>query len=362
MNQVTAAAAASSSKTRANSTGARANSASNRSTAATAAAAVKSTAFYPKPGPTGGRLIRQVISAFRVAKVPLPIDSHILIAVSGGSDSLALAHLLLKYGRRVVSPEQVTLLHVNHSWRGKASDQDAEFVKRFGRKWKVPVLLHKLRPPTQARMKGESWEDVARQARKAIYQTEATRLGAKVLTAHQADDLAETVLWRLLTGAAETHGGGITFAHGVEMRPILSVRKAELRAYLEEERQVWREDETNAAGRFLRSRMRSELMPAIEKLFPRAVEHLVRLGHQAAMSQRAQASADESTLGEWQALSSLIGASNIPMRRANWDALRKALIQGKSKATLALPGGWRLSREPTQSGERWVLESSVSSR
>src|SRR4051812_45912614 len=85
---------------------------------------------YPKPGPVGGRLIRTMIATLREAGVVLPITSDILCAVSGGADSLALAHLLAHYGRRIVPRprEQLTLLHINHGWRGRASNADARFV------------------------------------------------------------------------------------------------------------------------------------------------------------------------------------------------------------------------------------------
>src|SRR4051812_30738153 len=101
---------------------------------------------YPKPGPVGGRLIREVISFLKKQNFQLPITSHILIGVSGGSDSVGLAHLLSHFGRRIVSPSQITLLHVNHGWRGKESDLDEAFVKDLGNRWGVPVVTHKLKP------------------------------------------------------------------------------------------------------------------------------------------------------------------------------------------------------------------------
>jgi tRNA(Ile)-lysidine synthase len=310
----------------------------------------KKSAHYPAPKRVGGKLIRKLIAEFRVNGVDLPIDSHILIAVSGGADSLALAHLLLKYGRRVVDPTQIQLLHINHGWRGAASDADAQFVQKFAKKWDVPFIGHNLKPPTQSDLRGASWEDAARQARKAIFDVEAVEHAAKILTGHQADDQAETLLWRIFTGASDTHGGGITFAHGVELRPLLSVRKHELKAYLKEERQVWREDVTNAAGRFLRSKMRQTLMPEIESLFPRAVEHLVTLARRAS-----QLTQSQSAQPNIEALGALFSASGIRMRRAHWRAIKRDQLE------LTLPGGWRLSRQTEGGVVRWVLEAVVSS-
>ncbi|MDR3607011.1 MAG: tRNA lysidine(34) synthetase TilS [Oligoflexia bacterium] len=240
----------------------------------------KRAAQYPKPGEMGGRLIRRVIAFLRERSVDLPIASHILIAHSGGSDSTALAHLLLKYGRRLVAPENIGILHVNHGWRGEASSQDEEFVRGFAEEFGVPFSAFRVEPPTSYEP-GRSWEEAARSLRKEVFRTEAAQKGAWIMTAHQMDDLAETVLWRILTGAAETHGGGIAFRHGPEIRPLLGVRKSELLEYLKEEGRSFRSDATNDEERFLRAKMRRRVFPEIEALFPRAVENLAQLGFDA---------------------------------------------------------------------------------
>src|SRR5271167_2083638 len=99
---------------------------------------------YPKPRETGGQLIREVVRSLRMQKFKLPlgdITSHILIAVSGGADSIALAHLLIQYGRRVVSRDAIRILHVNHGWRGAESDRDEQLVRAFARKMGVPFSV-----------------------------------------------------------------------------------------------------------------------------------------------------------------------------------------------------------------------------
>jgi tRNA(Ile)-lysidine synthase len=231
---------------------------------------------YPKPRNTGGHLIREVIRSLRAQGAALPLNSHILIAASGGSDSMALAHLLANYGRRVAPKSKLKLLHVNHGWRGKESDGDAGFVKAKAKEWGIKAKVVRLKDQPKS---GESWEAAARAARKEIYRREAKALGRNtiVLTAHTADDLAETLLWRICTGAFATHSKGILPRHGIEFRPLLNVRKRTLQDYLKEEGETWHEDRTNHEGRFLRSKMRRELMPALEKIFPRAVDHLVDL-------------------------------------------------------------------------------------
>jgi tRNA(Ile)-lysidine synthase len=230
---------------------------------------------YPKPKDTGGRLIRLAIATLRQAGAKLPLNSDILIALSGGQDSVALAHLIARYGRRISGSGRVRFLHVNHGWRGLESDEDERFVTELAHDLGVPCRVVRL---TELPPKGASWEAFGRIARNTALRDEAARTGSVIFTAHHSDDLAETVLWRLLTGMARTHTGGILLKTGQTYRPLLKARKRDLRAYLKEEGLSWREDETNHEGRFLRSRIRMELMPVLLGIFPRAVEHLSELG------------------------------------------------------------------------------------
>jgi len=290
---------------------------------------------YPKPGPAGGRLIRRLIGALREAGAKTPFDSHILIAASGGADSTALAHLLARYGRRVAAPGQITLLHVDHGWRGAASRDDGRFVRELAASLGAGFREERL-PGPSAFERGQSWEESARRARKKIYASVACELGANtvVLTAHQGDDVAETLLWRIFTGTSRTHGGGILVRDGVEVRPLLDVRKSGLIAYLKEERQAWREDATNADHRFLRARVRAEILPVIERSFPRAVEHLMRRARTAR-----GAAGPVSSPGATDALQALFGVSGARARRAHWEAALKGSPE------VHLPGGWRLTRD-----------------
>ncbi len=311
---------------------------------------------YSKAGPQGGRLIRKVIRTFREQGVSLPLDSHILIAVSGGADSVGLAHLVIHLGRKMVRPSQVTLLHVNHQWRGEQSDGDARFVEELGRKWGVPVVVRKTPPPRVG--SGESWENEARTERKKIFAQESARLGrARVLTAHHADDLAETVLWRILTGASETHGGGILFQSGFEVRPFLSVKKALITDYLAEAGESYRVDQTNFSDRFLRSRLRKTVMPELEKLFPKAVDHLGNLALRAQKDKVGPGARSP----EGEVLQYFLLASGLRPRRVHLEMVEEKMKEGGAcQGDIHLPQGWRLNREKDRqtSRIRWVLEKS----
>ena len=335
---------------------------------------------YPKPGPMGGRLIREMIAFLRESGVHLPITSHILCAVSGGPDSVALVHLLSKYGRRVGDSKRIRILHVNHAWRGKASDRDEKFVCDLARQLGVRFTAMRLKPPKR---NGQSWEDEARRARKEIFRKQAVKHhGGVIFTAHQADDLAETLLWRLFTGSAATHGGGIIVQDGPEIRPFLRIRKSDLMEYLKEEGQGFRTDSTNRGGRFLRARMRARILPSIEREFPKAIEHLVRAGLKAQNAGlgndvpiEAQSSEPLAHSSEPLAQRSLFGAAGLRLRRSHWEALsEKAKEEPQWTGEIHLPDGWILRAErqsgglnppklpsnpekSAQSGSRrWILE------
>jgi tRNA(Ile)-lysidine synthase len=268
---------------------------------------------------------------------------------------MALAQLLIKYGRRVGAREKIRLVHINHRWRGEESDEDERFVREAARGWKVPITIVRLKRKEGASA-GSSLEEKARRARKRIFERLSKKYRAPIFTAHHADDVAETMLWRLLTGTTQTHGGGISFRHKNELRPLLRVRKSDLKAFLEEEGQTWREDRTNHEGRFLRSRMRQEAMPALEKLFPRMVDRLVEQALEAQTRGRVNSS-------EVLDLSLLFNAAGVSARKAHFQflsELQSRVRAGKvRKGEWSLPESWKLSWDVSKSGQRWILERFV---
>lgn len=323
---------------------------------------------YPVPGQAGGTLIRHVIQALRRhGSIKLPLDSHILIAVSGGVDSMALAKLLVKYGRRVADFRKIRLLHINHGWRGVESDQDEKLVRNVAQRWGVPISVFRIKDQLKSQAaRGRSPEDFARDARKRIYETVSRRYASEgkqafVLTAHHADDVAETLIWRFFTGSLSTHGGGIAFRHGPELRPLLGIRKRDLIAFLREEGEGWAEDRTNHEGVLLRSRMRMELIPVIESVFPLAIQQVARQGLRALVEiSRGTLEADEQV-----GPAVLFSAAGLKVRKAHWEWLRDLNEQRSAKAMpqqpiqLSLPGGWTLRAEKaSRVSERWILEKS----
>jgi tRNA(Ile)-lysidine synthase len=235
--------------------------------------------MYPKATPSGGVLVRRVIQTIdRVPGFLRRADSHILIALSGGSDSTALAHLLIHYGRNIVKKEKIHLLHIDHGWR-KESARDAQTVKRWAEMWGVSCVIRKMPAqfrPAAARRAGGSVEAFAREGRKKIFSEVAKKVGAKwVLTAHTADDVAETFLWRIASGQGALHAG-IALQHGIEIRPFLDVWKSEIVNYLQEVKQPWLEDPSNFESHLLRARIRQTCWPALEQVFPQIKKHFFK--------------------------------------------------------------------------------------
>lgn len=319
------------------------------------------------PGPQGGILIRRVIRNLRLAGVALPFEpssgSHILIACSGGLDSTALTTLIANYGAKLT--RDAAILHINHGWRGDQSDQDAQFVENLARRLGVRFIIERLDP--KARPRGRSWEEWARTERKRVYEKHAGPSGL-VLTGHQADELCETLLWRLLTGAAKTHGRGILVREGREIRPLLGCFKWELEAFLREEGVSWREDSSNADPRFLRAAFRARLKPELDRQFPRWQEHLLRYAEQPSLK---EGEPPQQPVLDF--LGECFGAAGIRMRRVHWERLQQWISKMKETPdssptftrdrpldSLDLEAGWkvRLVAQAGTSTPRIVIERS----
>ena len=301
--------------------------------------------MYLKAKPTGGKLIRRVIKHLKDQGLKLPLEVPLYIAVSGGSDSVGLAHLVVHLGRKIVTDRtKISLIHVNHRWRGSVSDLDEQWVIQLGKHWGVDVRVHQLDPNLS------QTEEVARTHRKKIFKKILGEGPGLLMTGHQGDDLAETVLWRLCTGAAQTHGGGIGLLIGQEIRPFLTTRKSEIVKYLGEVGQNFRTDSTNFSSRYLRGKMRLHLMPTLEEIFPQAIRHLVDA---ALLAQKEESQIPGIQLAN--PVMELLRAKGIKARRPHWDfVLQQNGSTERSGDVIHLPDGWQLTRVilPT---EKWIF-------
>lgn len=199
---------------------------------------------------------------------------RVLAAVSGGPDSVALLHVLLRLARR--RSFEVHGAHVDHGLREDSRD-DAEFVRRLCAEWGVEVTVVRV-DTGAARRGGESVQQAARRLRLGALRRIARQQGAvRIALGHHLDDQAETVLLRLLRGAGTTGLAGMRPVRGLFIRPLLAVRRADVEAYVAEHGLRVVHDVTNLSDLYVRNRIRLGLMPLLEDHYnPNVVESLAR--------------------------------------------------------------------------------------
>ena len=210
-------------------------------------------------------LVRQV-RAFCGKHDMLPQGGTVLCAVSGGRDSMALLHLLGVLGAE--EGFQVAAAHFNHRLRPTA-DRDEAFVRSWCAGRGIPLLCGSGDVSAFAREAGRSVEDAARELRYRFLEETAEDLGAdRIAAAHHREDNAETVLLHLLRGAALQGLGGIPPVRGRIVRPLLETAREDINQYIRRHSIPFVEDETNSDTAFTRNRLRLEVLPVLEELFP----------------------------------------------------------------------------------------------
>jgi tRNA(Ile)-lysidine synthase len=207
----------------------------------------------------------------------IPAGTRVLVALSGGPDSVALLTLLQLLSARD-GYEVVGAAHLHHGLRGREADEDEAFCRRLALERSLPIDVEAADVGRLARKSRTSIEHAAHDARYAFFARAAGRMGAgRVAVGHTRDDQAETFLLRLLRGAGPRGLGGIHPRAGAIVRPLLACRREELRAFLAAQGIEFREDATNADVSILRNRVRHELVPFLRDRFsPRVVQVLDR--------------------------------------------------------------------------------------
>lgn len=202
-----------------------------------------------------------------------------LLGVSGGMDSMALLYLMHEHGFR-----QVVVCHLDHGLRGESSLGDAKLVGKEAERLGFSLESERLDLRVEMLKSGDSLETAGRLARHDFFAKCARKWRCKrVLLAHHLDDQAETILWNLMRGSHGCRGmsefselkvKGLTL--GIS-RPLLEIRKMELRAWMEERNYPWREDASNHLNDVVRNRIRNEALPLLNAIAKRDVgKNLVR--------------------------------------------------------------------------------------
>lgn len=211
-------------------------------------------------------MLNKLISFIREYDMVQPGDT-LVCAVSGGADSVALLFALYLLKDKLGT--NLEAAHFNHHLRGAESDRDEAFVREFCDRYDIP--LHVGSAQVTAGEKG--LEAAARDARYAYLR----RISGKIVTAHTADDNAETVLMHLIRGTGLKGLGGITPVSGNVIRPMLTVTRDDVEDFLEEWCLHHIEDSSNGSDAFLRNRVRHHVMPLLKKENPKLAENLSQM-------------------------------------------------------------------------------------
>ena len=324
---------------------------------------VRANGSYPLcPGFESLHRHHPLLKRFRAAlkRTPIGKGGRLLLAVSGGKDSMGMMALFVSALPR--PPLELGVIHVNHALRGAEAKRDADMVQEVARQLGLRFYCVQLRSKPKP---GQSVEEWARERRYAAFEKTRREGGWDyVATAHTLDDQAETVLMRIARGTGIGGLSGIHPESGRVLRPVLDFTGDELgeAARLAGLRVV--EDSSNLDTRFARNRIRHEVMPVIEKAFPGFKRHLAALARHARFSAAACAPDIAQRDGEdlYFPLGELRGLAEGEARRQVLRGL--ALVRGDARriterhvealcalseapvgARVALPGAWEGVRE-----------------
>lgn len=292
-------------------------------------------------------MLNKLLAFIRKYHMLQPGD-HVVCAVSGGADSVALLYAMKLLAEKLEIT--VSAAHFNHCLRGEESDADEAFVRRFCNRHDIPLQLGS----GQVVPGKKGLEAAARNARYAFLQS----LPGKIATAHTADDNAETVLLHLVRGTGLKGLGGISPVNGSIIRPLLDTTRQEVLAFLQEYHLQYVNDSSNETDLFLRNRLRHHVMPLLRQENPRLAENLSAMAlrlrrDEQLLAELAQARKTDDVLALQQlpdglrarVLTALLEDWGVPESEAEHVALAEKLVfSEKPSAKAEFPGGVTVTR------------------
>ncbi len=211
--------------------------------------------------------VRQTLREYQM----FPIGAHVLCAVSGGADSVALLRVLCEM--RAELGITICACHVNHELRGEEAARDEAFVCKLFAKLQIEnCVMHRDVAAEAARL-GQGIEETARNIRYVVLQEVAKAFGATcIATAHTADDTLETMIFHLARGTGSRGLGGIPPVRDNIVRPLIDCTRAQIEAYLQSMQQEFVTDSTNLSTVYTRNRIRHEIVPVLRAINPRCAQ------------------------------------------------------------------------------------------
>lgn len=295
----------------------------------------------------------------------------VVVAASGGLDSMALLDLVCRIARPMRLA--VSAAHVNYGLRGRSSDADEALVLEVCRERGIECDSLRRRPQA-----GANLQDAARRIRYDFFRRSAEKRGARAIaTAHHAGDQAETILLHLLRGAGIRGLAGmrpLAERGGMALiRPLLFATRKEIAAYASRRGIGYREDESNASKRYSRNSLRHGILPLFARLNPRAVENIAAAGARLALDDEALDAVASEALDQALEASSLEGITfdrhlyaDLPaalrsrvlglafarvsggsedLKADHIERMDGIALGGRQSATYRLPAGWKFRRE-----------------
>jgi tRNA(Ile)-lysidine synthase len=299
-------------------------------------------------------------------RVRVSRDSLILLALSGGADSVAMLHALIEL--RGAFGYRLAAAHLNHRIRGAEADRDEAFVRELCARLAINLVVERAESLDAAM---PNLEEAAREARHDFLRRTAERLGAKhVALGHHRDDQAETVLLRMLRGAGIAGLSAMDEAGPNRIvRPMLSLSREDIRAYLHAIGALFVEDSSNDSAALMRNRIRHELIPTLQDYAPGVGARLAELAGEmrvldayvtretARELDAMRTAGGELDLSRFAALDAALRAPVLRayiaerigslrrIGRAHLDAMIGLIMEGPPNGEISLPCGWRAVRE-----------------
>ncbi len=309
-----------------------------------------------------------------IRRIGVAEHESLVVAVSGGMDSVALLDALVRLRQRGKLSAKLFVAHLNHQLRGEDSDGDEAFVRSLATERALDYVTERIAVANIAREEKQNLEAIARRIRYEFLRRTAETVGAKsVCTAHTLDDQAETILMRLLRGVGAE---GLAGVHEVRplgqlvtlIRPLLAVTREEVAEHCEHYKLEFRHDRSNDSMEFTRNRIRQELLPLLKSFNPSVNLSLVRVAElltedENFLRQATIEALAEVRQGEGLSIKRLMTNPLAIRRRVlrQWlketrgglqrieavhlAAIERLLSAGKSGRVIELPGDWQVRRK-----------------